>query len=118
MRGLRLFETERSRALRRASTSAEAKLWTKLRRRSLCGLKFVRQDNIGPYFVDFLCREKRLIVEVDGATHSTPAEVASDARREAFFRARDYRILRVSNDDVFNNLDGVCETILAFLDSN
>jgi very-short-patch-repair endonuclease len=82
----------------------------------LCGLKFVRQENIGPWFADFLCREKRLIVEVDGATHSTPAELLSDARREAFFRAEGYRILRVSNDDVFNNIDGVCDTILAFLD--
>ena len=117
MRGLRFFETERSRELRRASTSAENKLWAKLRARRLGGLKFVRQENIGPYFADFLCRERRLIVEVDGATHSTPAEVVSDARREAFFRAEGYRILRVTNDDVFHNIEGVCATIVAFLDS-
>jgi very-short-patch-repair endonuclease len=117
MRGLRRFETERSRALRRTSTSAENKLWAKLRGRRLGNLKFVRQENIGPCFADFLCRERRLMVEVDGATDSTPAEVVSDARREAFFRAEGFRIMRVSNDEVINNLDGVCETILVFLAS-
>ena len=117
MRGLRFFETERSRELRRASTSAENKLWAKLRARRLGGLKFVRQENIGPWFADFLCRERRFIVEVDGATHSTPAEIISDERREAFFRMEGYRVLRVTNDDVFHNLDGVCETIIVALDS-
>ncbi|MBB4196927.1 very-short-patch-repair endonuclease [Rhodoblastus sphagnicola] len=83
--------------------------------RRLAGFKFVRQENIGPYFADFLCREHRLIVEIDGATHSTDDEIASDRRREAFLREKGFRLLRVTNDDVFNNLDGVCETILAVL---
>ncbi|MGO8737721.1 endonuclease domain-containing protein [Rhodoblastus sp.] len=88
-----------------------------MRARRLAGLKFVRQENIGPYFVDFICREKRLIVEVDGATHSTPEERARDARRDSFLRAERYRVLRVTNDDVFHNLEGVCETILAALEN-
>ncbi len=116
MRGLRYFEVERSRDLRRDAPSAEAKHWARLRARRLAGLKFARQENIGTYFVYFVCREKRLIVEVDGATHSTPEELARDARRDAFLRAERYRILRVTNDDVFNNLEGVCETILAALE--
>lgn len=77
----------------------------------------MRQQNIGPYFVDFLCRERRLVIEVDGATHSTPKEVAHDARREAYLRDEGYCVLRVSNDDVFRNVDGVCESILAYLAS-
>ena len=112
MRGLRLHETFRGRALRRAQTPAEARLWSKLRGRRLAGFKFVRQESIGPYFADFICRERRLIVEVDGATHSTDEELARDARRTRFLEEEGYRVLRVTNDEVFNNLEGVCETIL------
>ena len=115
MRGLRLTETKRSRALRAVQTDAETKLWNELRGRRLAGFKFVRQEAIGPFYADFVCREEKLIVEVDGATHATPEEIAYDARRESFLRDLGYRILRVTNDDVFNNLDGVCETILAVL---
>jgi very-short-patch-repair endonuclease len=115
MRGLRLFERNRSRDLRRGQTPAEQKLWRKLRGRQLGECKFVRQEPIGPYFADFLCREQRLIVEVDGATHSTEEELAHDARRTKFLAREGYRILRVTNDEVFNNLDDVCETIFMTL---
>ena len=112
MRGIRLFESRRSRDLRRNPASAEQKLWRKLRNRQLCGVKFVRQEPIGPFFVDFVCRERKLIVEVDGATHSTPEELAGDAMRTEFLQDEGYRIVRVANDEVFHNIDGVCETIL------
>jgi very-short-patch-repair endonuclease len=115
MRGLRLLERNRSRDLRRGQTPAEQKLWRKLRGRQLGEYKFVRQEPIGPYFVDFVCREQRLIVEVDGATHSTDEELAYDARREKFLAGEGYRVLRVSNDEVFSNLDDVCETIFMAL---
>lgn len=107
--------TDRARELRRASTAAERKLWDALRGRRLCGFKFVRQEPIGPFFADFVCREKSLVIEVDGATHSSPEELANDQRREKFLRDAGYRIVRVINDDVFRNLDGVCETILVAL---
>jgi very-short-patch-repair endonuclease len=115
MRGLQLHERNRSRDLRKNQTSAEQQLWRKLRGRQLGGCKFVRQEPIGPYFADFVCREHRLIVEVDGATHSTDEELARDANRERFLHEAGYGVLRVTNDEVFNNLDGVCETILAAL---
>ena len=115
MRGLRLFERNRGRDLRCGQTPAEQKLWRKLRGRQLGECKFVRQERIGPFFADFVCRESRLIVEVDGATHSTEEELAYDARREKFLAQAGYRILRVTNDEVFNNLDGVCETIFLAL---
>ncbi len=69
-------------------------------------------------FVDFVCRERRLIVEVDGATHSTREELAHDARRQQFLTEARYRILRATNDEAFNNLDGVCETIFLALTGN
>lgn len=113
MRGIRLHETFRSRELRKRQTAAEDILWRKLRSRRLGGYKFVRQLSIGPYFADFACREHRLIVEVDGATHSTDEEVAYDLRRTEFLKNAGFAILRVTNDEVFDNIDGVCETILA-----
>ena len=89
MRGLRLHETRRSRELRRAETPAEKLLWGKLRARRLCGYKFVRQEPIGPYFADFLCREHALVVEVDGATHSAEDELAHIVAARDIWSSRD-----------------------------
>lgn len=116
MRGIHLHERHRSRQLRAAQTNAEQRLWGALRGRRLFGYKFVRQEPIGPYFADFVCREQELVVEIDGATHSTNEERTRDALRESFFREQGYRIVRVVNDDVHRNIDGVCETILAALE--
>ena len=80
MRGLRLHETRRARELRQDQT-----LWRRLRGRALGGFKFVRQEPIGPYFV---CRDEKLIVEIDGAAHSTEDERRRDAHREGFLRER------------------------------
>ncbi|MCI4680581.1 endonuclease domain-containing protein [Rhodoblastus acidophilus] len=115
MRGAAALRTSRSRALRGEQTDAERKLWSALRGRQLGGFKFVRQEPIGPFFADFVCRDQKLVIEVDGATHSTDEERDYDRRREAFLREAGYRVVRVTNDDVFRNLDGVCETILAAL---
>ena len=115
MRGSRISETRRARTLRRNQTAAEALVWRALRGRSAAGFKFVRQERIGPYFADFVCRKEKLIVEVDGATHSTDAELQHDLRRAGFLTAQGYRILRVTNEDIYRNLDGVLETILAEL---
>ncbi len=116
MRGLRLHEMRRARGLREDQTEAERQLWRRLRNRLLGGFKFVRQEPVGPYFADFVCREEKLIVEVDGATHSTDDERRRDAKREEFMRERGYRIARFVNDDVYRNMDGVLETILAALE--
>jgi very-short-patch-repair endonuclease len=116
MRGPQPWRTSRSRVLRSRPISAEAKLWEELRARRLGGHKFVRQVPIGPYFADFLCREKRLIVEVDGGTHGTDGEIAGDARREAHLRRLGYRVFRVTNTDVYDKLDGVLDELLALLD--
>ena len=115
MRGSRIVETRRARALRGGQTGAEALLWRVLRGRSLAGFKFVRQQPIGPYFADFVCREQKLVVELDGATHSADEELRHDARRTQFLQALGYRVLRFANEEVYRNLDGVLETILGEL---
>jgi very-short-patch-repair endonuclease len=90
MRGLRIPETKRARALRRDQSEAERVLWRRLCDCGLAGFKFVRQAPIGPFFADFACREAKLVVEVDGATHSTDEELRRDRRREEFLRAQGY----------------------------
>lgn len=116
MRGIRIPETNRARELRRDQTSAEARLWRRLRNRALNGFKFVRQEPVGAYFADFVCREKRLIVEIDGATHSTDDEVRRDEIRTKALVAAGYRVVRSNNVEVYENIDGVLETILAALE--
>ena len=116
MRGPHPSTTERARSLRAAAPSAESLLWSRLRARRLGGFKFVRQEPIGPYFADFCCREEQLVVEVDGATHSTEAELTRDAAREAFLISRGYRVLRFRNVEVYEEMDGVMETVLAALE--
>jgi very-short-patch-repair endonuclease len=100
-----------ARTMRFNPTDAERILWGCLRKRCLDGFKFSRQIRIGPYIADFVCREKKLIVEVDGATHGENREVAYDARRTSFLEADGYRVLRVSNLAVFTERDGVLNAI-------
>jgi very-short-patch-repair endonuclease len=107
MRGEQPWKTNRSRVLRSQSSFAERKLWSALRNRRLDGHKFVRQAAIDVDFTDFLCRDAKLIIEVDGATHGTDAERAADANRTARLEALGYRVLRFDND----NLSGVLHVI-------
>jgi len=117
MRGEQPWRTNRSRALRSRPISAEAKLWFHLRNRQLGGHKFVRQMPIEPYFADFVCRERKVIVKVDGSTHSTDAELAHDNRRAHHLEQLGYRVFRTSNDDVYNNLNCVLDELLAFIEA-
>lgn len=107
--------TGRARALRRELTDAERKLWFALRAHRLGGHSFRRQAPCGPFIADFLSAEARLVIEVDGATHSTGDEIAYDKRRDAWFAENGYRVLRLTNDDVYRHFDGVIETILAWI---
>jgi very-short-patch-repair endonuclease len=81
MRGEQPWRTNRSRVLRSHPISAEAKLWSHLRNRRLGDHKVRPPDAYRPYFADFVCRERKVIVEVDGGTHSTDLELAYDKRR-------------------------------------
>ncbi len=105
---------ERARALRRQLTDAEQKLWSILRLRKLGGLKFRRQFPIGPYIADFVCLERRLVIEVDGGQHAVTAK-QEDAARTAWLQTQGFRVLRFWNNDVLGNPEGVrdavCEAI-------
>jgi very-short-patch-repair endonuclease len=108
MRGAEIGKTNLSRHLRRRTTIAERVLWNRLRSRALRGLKFVRQEPVGPYIVDLVCREQRLIIEVDGGQHGGSPR---DAVRDRWLRNHGYRVLRFWNNDVISNTDGVLEAI-------
>jgi very-short-patch-repair endonuclease len=90
-------------------------LWAQLRSRQLGGFKFICQEPIGDYVVDFVCREKRLILEVDGATHSTNEAVRRDAIRPRFLAQLGCRVVRFQNDDVYNAMEGVLHNIVVAL---
>ena|ERR1041385_4319566 len=109
MRGPNRKTVSIERKLRDSQTDAERKLWFALRDRRLGGFKFVRQEAVGPFVVDFVCREQRLIVEVDGGQH---AESSRDAARDAYLARENYRVIRFWNNDVLINRDGVLLTIL------
>ncbi|MBC7109293.1 MAG: endonuclease domain-containing protein [Methanomassiliicoccales archaeon] len=104
--------TPLARKLRREMTEAERLLWYHLRNRRLGGLKFRRQVPIGPYIVDFLCLEKRVIVEIDGGQHNFPDERARDLERTRFLEYKGYKVLRFWNNEVLGNLEGVLSVIL------
>jgi very-short-patch-repair endonuclease len=105
--------TSRARSLRRGGNIAEARLWDELKDRQLGNYKFVRQFPIGPYFADFVCRETRLVVEIDGSQH---ADSENDRKRDAFMKDQGFSTIRFWNVDVLKTLDPVCQTILTALD--
>ena len=100
--------TKLAQRLRNNATEAERRLWRCLSRRQLNGTKFSRQMPVGPYVCDFLCREHRLIVEVDGGQH---CDSQTDKQRTAFLEREGYRLIRFWNNDVLENLEGVLTTI-------
>ena len=101
------MSVDRSRDLRRDSTEPERKLWRVLRSLKPLGFHFRRQVPVGRYFADFACHHAKLIIEVDGDTHGTDAAMAYDQARNAFLKSVGYEVLRVSNRDVMQNLEGV-----------
>ena len=113
MRAGNARRTERARSLRKIENEAEDVLWHELRGRRFNGYRFVRQLPIGPYFADFACRRKNLVVEVDGSHH---AGRASDRFRDDTMNGNGWSVLRVWHADVLRDRTAVLETILAALD--
>lgn len=112
--GPRMKPNERARDLRRGGTWPERILWGRLRNRRL-GAKFRRQHPIGPYYCDFYCHEARLVVELDGGSHATPAGRSHDDCRDAWLTEQGCLVLRVSNVDVVYRLDLVLACIVKTL---
>ena len=107
------FKRSQAKALRHTLTDAEARLWRLLRSRQLEHVKFRRQTPIGPWIVDFVSFEMRLIVEADGGQH---AESFSDRVRDRDLQERGFRILRFWNNDILLNTNEVLEAILTAFD--
>ena len=103
------------RELRKNSTFAERKLWNFLKSSKFYGYKFRRQFPIGAYIVDLCCVQSKLIIELDGGQHNIPEEIADDETRSEFLKSEGYRILRIWNNDIDNNLEGVGEKIFEVL---
>jgi very-short-patch-repair endonuclease len=99
------------RNLRASMPSAEAILWSVLKDRRLLGCKFRRQYGIEAYTVDFYSPDIKLVIELDGDSHYRQGEQEYDKRRDAMIRSFGIRILRILNDDVYENLDGVWDAI-------
>jgi very-short-patch-repair endonuclease len=99
---------QNARQLRKNMTDAERALWRLLRQRQISGLRFRRQVPIDHYIVDFACLEARLVIEVDGGQHF---ESEADKRRDAYLHSQGFRVLRLWNNDVLLNPDGVHRVI-------
>jgi very-short-patch-repair endonuclease len=100
--------------LRHRMTEAEQHLWYHLRARRLAQFKIRRQVPVGPHIGDFVCFDRKLIVEVDGGQHATST---TDAARDEWLRAQGFRVLRFWNDDVLKHTDAVLGEILAALEN-
>jgi very-short-patch-repair endonuclease len=98
-----------AKSLRKRQSEAEKCLWWHLRSKQIDGLKFRRQEPIGPFIADFVCFEKRLVVELDGGQHAVEQE--KDRVREDWFNKEGFQILRFWNTEVLQNIDGVVAVI-------
>ena len=97
--------------LRNSLTAAEAVLWQNLKGRQLLGKKFRRQIGIGRYIVDFYCPEAGLVIELDGDRHFSITIDEYEARRTKYLEEEGLRIIRFENKELYDNLEGVLETI-------
>src|SRR2546428_911350 len=98
-----------SRVLRKKATEAEQALWSHLRMKQMGGNRFRRQQPIGPYIVDFVCLEKRLVIELDGGQHAE--RPVYDAERTAWLESQGFRVMRFWNNQVLKEIDIVKEAI-------
>ena len=96
---------------RQNQTEQERKIWRLLRAKRFSGYKFRRQHKIGRYIVDFVCKEKFIIIECDGGQHNYDCNIEADKARDIFLKSKGYKILRFWNTDIDNNADAVQQVI-------
>ena len=107
--------TPNARCLRRVQTEAETMLWSRLRGRRFLDLRFRRQLPIGIFIADFACPERMVVIEVDGGVHEETVE--RDLERTKWLASRAYRVLRVPNSQVLNDLPSVMSRIRSFIET-
>ncbi len=98
---------QNARFLRKNMTPQERKLWQIIRNRQFYGLKFLRQYVLGKYIVDFICMEKKIIIELDGGQHNEDKNIIYDQDRTEYLKAKGFTVVRFWNNEIDNNIDGV-----------
>jgi very-short-patch-repair endonuclease len=101
--------TKRARKLREQQTKAESLLWSVIRAKRLCGLKFRRQYPVGPFFADFACIQRKIVVELDGSYHDYQYE--DDLSRQRFLESQGWQVFRFANEDVLEDVEAVAISI-------
>lgn len=104
-----------ARELRQYMTPQEYKLWALLRNKKFNGVKFVRQYPIGPYIVDFACRKKSIVIELDGGQHNEIQNKINDDKRTEYLISKGYKVLRFWNSEIDNNIEGVYLKLAALI---
>lgn len=105
-----------ARILRNNQTPQEQKLWAIIRNKQFYGFKFLRQYIINPYIVDFICREKKIIIEIDGGQHNQSNAIKYDNTRTIYLENLGYKVIRFWNTEIENNIDGVYEILQKVFD--
>ena len=98
---------ENARYLRNNMADQERKFWQIIKNRQFYGFRFLRQCVIGNYIADFICREKKIIIELDGSQHNEQKNIMYDNQRTEYLINKGYKVIRFWNNDIDNNLDGV-----------
>ena len=99
--------TDIARVLRKNLTPQEKRLWKVLRNHQFYGYEFRRQYPIADYIVDFICREKKIIIELDGGQHNQSENIQYDIKRTEVLNSLGYKVIRFWNFDIDNNIEGV-----------
>jgi Uncharacterized protein conserved in bacteria len=97
-------------------TDPERRLWSVLRNKLVAGLRFRRQQPIGPYVADFYCAAEKLVIELDGGRHGADRAMSYDAARTQWLSEQGYRVVRFANDDVRRDRQGVVDSIVRYLE--
>ncbi|MHB8104689.1 MAG: endonuclease domain-containing protein [Dehalococcoidales bacterium] len=103
--------TDAARELRTRQTEAEKILWFKIRDKQFHGIKFRRQEPIGNFIADFVCYEKKLILEIDGQPHKETSTKINDSQRTKWLKEQGFKVLRFWNSEIQNDIESVLEKI-------
>ena len=96
-----------ARNLRKNATIQERRLWNLLKNRQFHNLKFKRQQPIGDYIVDCICKEAKIIIEIDGGQHNEAENIEYDKTRTEFLNSLGYKVIRFWNNEIYANIDDV-----------
>lgn len=100
-----------ARQLRQSMTESEQNLWNRIRRKQICRTQFYRQKPIGPYILDFYSKHPKLAIELDGKHHYLSEQREYDIERDTYLSGYDIKVVRFSNFEVLNDIDGVLKKI-------